>query len=137
MVWRRLLVRSDSTIAELHYTLQTAFDWSDEHLHRFGIHGQDHGVSRAGGIIFSAGPAKVRLSHFKFRRNESLRYEYDFVAGSEHHVRVEGRLALEDKAGTHAASAAAGEPRLRLCGASGGVRRACAGHTALWFFHPR
>jgi Plasmid pRiA4b ORF-3-like protein len=25
MIWRRLLVRSDSTIAELHYTLQTAF----------------------------------------------------------------------------------------------------------------
>jgi hypothetical protein len=41
MIWRRLLVRSDSTIADLHYTLQTAFGWSDEHLHRFHIHGQD------------------------------------------------------------------------------------------------
>jgi hypothetical protein len=51
MIWRRLLVRSDSTIADLHYTLQTAFGWSDEHLHRFHIHGQDYGVSRAGGII--------------------------------------------------------------------------------------
>ncbi|MGO8854646.1 MAG: IS1096 element passenger TnpR family protein [Steroidobacteraceae bacterium] len=27
MIWRRLLVRSDSTIADLHYTLQTAFGW--------------------------------------------------------------------------------------------------------------
>jgi hypothetical protein len=68
-------VRSDSSIADLHYTLQTAFGWSDEHLHRFHIHGQDYGVSRAGGIIFSADPAKVRLSDFKFRRNESFRYE--------------------------------------------------------------
>jgi hypothetical protein len=33
MVWRRLLVRSDSTIAELHQVLQIAFGWSDEHLH--------------------------------------------------------------------------------------------------------
>ena len=97
MIWRRLLVRSDSSIADLHYTLQTAFGWSDEHLHRFHIHGQDYGVSRAGGIIFSADPAKVRLSDFKFRRNESFRYEYDFVAGWEHQVRVEECLALEGK----------------------------------------
>jgi len=28
MIWRRLWVRSDSTIADLHYTLQIAFGWS-------------------------------------------------------------------------------------------------------------
>ena len=27
-IWRRLLVRSDSTIAQLHDTLQIAFGWS-------------------------------------------------------------------------------------------------------------
>jgi hypothetical protein len=97
MIWRRLLVRSDSSIADLHYTLQTAFGWSDEHLHRFHIHGQDYGVSRAGDIIFSADPAKVRLGDFKFHRNESFRDEYDFVAGWEHQVRVEECLALEGK----------------------------------------
>lgn len=32
MIWRRLLVRSDSPIADLHYTLQTALGWSDQHL---------------------------------------------------------------------------------------------------------
>jgi Plasmid pRiA4b ORF-3-like protein len=97
MIWRRLLVRSDSTIADLHYTLQAAFGWSDEHLHRFHIHGQDYGVYHAGGIMFTADSSAVRLSSFQFRLNESFRYEYDFVAGWEHQVRVEGRLALEDK----------------------------------------
>ena len=38
MIWRRLLVRSDSSIADLHYTLQIAFGWSDEHLNMFHIH---------------------------------------------------------------------------------------------------
>jgi Plasmid pRiA4b ORF-3-like protein len=33
IIWRRLLVRGDSTIADLHVTLQTAFGWSDDHLH--------------------------------------------------------------------------------------------------------
>jgi hypothetical protein len=35
LVWRRLLVASDTTIAELHEIFQSAFDWSGEHLHRF------------------------------------------------------------------------------------------------------
>jgi hypothetical protein len=36
-IWRRLLVRSDSTIAQLHDTLQIAFDWTNDHLHQFLI----------------------------------------------------------------------------------------------------
>ena len=39
-IWRRLLVRSDSTIAQLHNTLQIAFGWADEHLHQFLIRGK-------------------------------------------------------------------------------------------------
>ncbi len=37
-IWRRLLVRSDSTIAELHDTLQIAFGWMDDHLHTRSLH---------------------------------------------------------------------------------------------------
>jgi hypothetical protein len=39
MIWRRLLVRSDTTIAALHHLLQIALGWTDTHLHRFVIHG--------------------------------------------------------------------------------------------------
>jgi len=41
MIWRRLLVRSDSTIADLHYTLQISMGWTDSHLNRFVIRGQE------------------------------------------------------------------------------------------------
>jgi Plasmid pRiA4b ORF-3-like protein len=34
-IWRRLLVRSDSTVAQLHEVLQIAFGRNDEHLNRF------------------------------------------------------------------------------------------------------
>ena len=44
LVWRRLLLRSDSTLANLHYVLQTAFDWEDYHLHRFSIRGEEYGL---------------------------------------------------------------------------------------------
>ena len=43
-IWRRLLVRSDSTIADLHEILQVAFGWSDEHLHQFLIRGKPYGI---------------------------------------------------------------------------------------------
>ena len=65
MIWRRLLVRSDSTITDLHYTLQIAFGWSDEHLNLFHIHGQDYGVYHDGGIGFSTNPDQVQLHDFK------------------------------------------------------------------------
>jgi hypothetical protein len=31
-VWQRILIRDDSSIADLHYTIQIAFNWSDFHL---------------------------------------------------------------------------------------------------------
>ncbi len=34
LIWRRLLIRSESTVADLHATLQTTLGWSDEHLNR-------------------------------------------------------------------------------------------------------
>ena len=52
IIWRRLLVRGDSTIADLHGTLQTAFGWSDDHLHRFLIHGKQYGIAYLDGITF-------------------------------------------------------------------------------------
>jgi hypothetical protein len=51
-IWRRLHVRSDSSIATLHEVLQIAFDWSDFHLHRFVIRGKEYGLSRIGCTTF-------------------------------------------------------------------------------------
>jgi hypothetical protein len=53
MIWRRLLVRSDSSLGDLHDIIQIAFGWTDTHLHRFHIHGRDYGISRVGGLWFS------------------------------------------------------------------------------------
>ena len=97
IIWRRFLVRSDSTITDLHYTLQIAFGWSDEHLNLFHIHGQDYGVYYDCGVSFSTNPDQIRLYDFKLRHNERFRYDYDFSDGWQHEVRVETRLALDDK----------------------------------------
>jgi hypothetical protein len=38
LIWRRLLVRSDTGIGALPASLQAAIGWSDTHLQRFRIH---------------------------------------------------------------------------------------------------
>ena len=69
-IWRRILVRSDSSIADLHPTLQIAFDWSDVHLHRFLIRGKAYGIGRSGCSSFSTDAKAVCLAEFGFRINE-------------------------------------------------------------------
>ncbi len=95
MIWRRLLVRSDSTLAELHDVLQITFGWSDFHLHRFRIHGRDYGVRRVEGLAFSHDARTVRLGDFRLRPNEWFVYEYDLRDSWQHQVRVERRLTAE------------------------------------------
>ena len=97
MIWRRLLLRADSTLANLHDAIQIAFVWSDFHLHRFRIHGRDHGVSRVGGLSFARDARSVRLTDFQFRPDEWFLYEYDFGDGRQHVVRVESRLSPEPR----------------------------------------
>src|SRR6202521_5435756 len=66
LIWRRVLVRSDPTIADLHMTLQTALGWTDEHLNRFVIHGREYGVWHDGGIGFRDNPRHVHRSTLAF-----------------------------------------------------------------------
>jgi hypothetical protein len=76
IIWRRLLVRGDSTIADLHLTLQTAFGWSDDHLHRFLIHGKQYGLAYLGGITFSDDPRLIKLSDLGLRVREKFLYKH-------------------------------------------------------------
>jgi hypothetical protein len=94
-IWRRLLVRSDSTIAELHDILQIAFDWADDHLHRFLIRGKPYGIGRVGGIIFDDNPLQVHLHDFHFRPKETWLYEYDLTDWWQHEIRLEHVLPFD------------------------------------------
>src|SRR5574340_288483 len=95
LIWRRLLVAGNTSIAGLHEILQTAFGWTDEHLHRFTIHGVDYGMWRPGSAGFSHDPRTVRLAGFGFRTGERFTYEYDFTDCWRHRIRVEQILVLQ------------------------------------------
>ncbi len=97
MIWRRLLVTSDTSIAYLHAMLQTAMGWEDVHLHRFRIHGKDYGIYRSGGLLFDDDPDQVILSDFRLRASERFVYEYDMGDCWQHDIRLERILPLDPK----------------------------------------
>jgi hypothetical protein len=87
LIWRRVLMRSETTLAHLHAMLQILFTWSDEHLHSFHIHGREYGSS-------GANASHVRLSDLRLHRGERFRYVYDFGAHWECDIRLEAILPL-------------------------------------------
>lgn len=95
MIWRRVKIRSDSTIADLHYIIQIVMGWTDSHLHRFIIHGKHYGIAQIGGMWFSDDPKVVKLSDFGWRGRERFLYEYDFGDNWQHQIRVEAILTPE------------------------------------------
>ena len=97
LIWRRLLVRSDSTVAQLHEVLQVAFGWDDDHLNRFVIRGREYAVHRDGGGMIGIDATGVRLDALNLHRLERFIYEYDFGDDWIHELRIEATLPVNPR----------------------------------------
>ncbi|MGH8065520.1 MAG: plasmid pRiA4b ORF-3 family protein [Candidatus Entotheonellia bacterium] len=97
LIWRRLLVRSDMSLATLHATLQIVFAWSDMHLHCFHIHGKEYGSTRLGGPHFDDDPRHVPLADLHLHRGEHFSYVYNFIDHWECELRLEAILPWDPK----------------------------------------
>ena len=103
-IWRLLDVSSDLMLDDLHVAIQTAFGWTDSHLHRFGVgeeiwdrdtevylcpfdvdEGDDEGVPED----------QVRLDEVLADVGDSLLYVYDYGDNWQHAIRLE---AISDRA---------------------------------------
>jgi hypothetical protein len=93
-IWRRVLVRSDNSLADLHYTIQIVMGWEDFHLHRFVHHGRVYGINKPG-VLFDHNPSKVLLRDLHLRLKERFIYEYDFSDSWQHQLRLEQILPLD------------------------------------------
>lgn len=99
LICRRLLVRADTSIAQLHHILQVAFGWQDMHLHRFEIRGREYGIHQEGGPFFDTDAHKALIGQLKLRRLERFTYEYDFGDMWVHDLRIEATLPIDPKRG--------------------------------------
>lgn len=85
LVWRRLLLPGDISLADLHQVLQTTFGWNGFYLYEFHYHGRT--VGRDTGNPFS-----VRLADLPLQCGERFQYRYNFFARWECTIRLEALL---------------------------------------------
>jgi len=89
LIWRRLLIPAEDSIADLHAAFQIAFAWDGTHLHRFVIHGREYGHDSA--LV----PREVRLCELGLRLGERFTYEYDLTDDWLHDIRLEAILPAQ------------------------------------------
>lgn len=93
-IWRRLQVRGDIALRELHTVLQVAFNWDSSHLYAFDTaYGQFGIPDRTRGV---RSDAKVTLEQVAARPGTKLTYTYDFGDDWEHLITVEDVGPCED-----------------------------------------
>lgn len=93
-VWRRIQMRSDHTLADLHFAIQMAMGWSNVHLQAFKIRGKGYSDWRSN-LAGEKDIDRFRLGDFRFRPRERFLYEYNFTDGWRTQVRFEKTLPLQ------------------------------------------
>jgi len=88
-IFRRVLVRGNTTLAELYHVFQVVMGWENGHLHCFKLWGKEYRIPYAGCIYFADDPRRVHLGDFPWRANDKFTYTYDFGDYWLHQVRVE------------------------------------------------
>jgi len=89
MVWRRLRVPGNTSLAVLHHVIQILFNWDEYNLHQFHIYGKDYGLNYIGAVMYSDDANKVVLDDFQFDVGDKFTYEYNFFEHNMHDIRIE------------------------------------------------
>jgi hypothetical protein len=96
-VWRRVAVRADQTLHDLHEGMRDAFGWSDDHLYSFWLSGEfwaQDGTDYTSPVELEEGQrgADVPIAGLELEEGDRIAYVFDFgdewrveivVAGSE------------------------------------------------------
>lgn len=87
-IWRRLRVRSDITLEQLHDIVQIAMGWQNMHLHLFSLRGREYGRSgpKLGGSIYNEREAVLGEL---VDEGERILYVYDFGDDWNHELEIE------------------------------------------------
>ncbi len=90
-IWRRIQVRGETTLAELHRILQCTLGWTDTHLHQFIIRGEHYGVPDEDnpGARQMRDERRYRLDDVAAGAGAPFTYTYDFGDNWEHILEIE------------------------------------------------
>lgn len=112
MIWRRLLVRKDMSLAELHKVIQVVMGWDDDFLHRFHIHGKDYTTHYLEGLD----ARYAHLQNFKLHPSERFLYEYNFFSLWQFDVRFEKVISVREGKPLPVCTAGNGDAPPENCG---------------------
>ena len=97
-IWRRLIIPADILLSDLHKVIQTAMGWTNSHLHQF-MKGRvfleppmEDDFMDSTGIDYTG----YTIDSLLEKRNDKIRYEYDFGDGWEHIITLEKVLKEYD-----------------------------------------
>src|SRR5499426_3317058 len=104
-IWRRIEVRSDATLGELHAVIQMAMGWTNSHQHHF-IVGKSPNLRFIGAPIPYEGDdlpdekneGQIAISQVLSATKTKIVYEYDFGDSWEHEVFLEKIVGAEARA---------------------------------------
>jgi hypothetical protein len=104
-VWRRVLLKKDCTLAQLHHVIQVSMGWDDYHLHLFKVGDEEYGdpfqwsEPDPWGEQDVADEGEVELGQLVDRGKRGFKYVYDMGDDWYHSIRIEKTLPAE--AGVH------------------------------------
>ena len=96
-IWRRVQVKSSTTLSQLHLIIQAAMGWYNCHLHQFSIQGIDYGKPDPDYGLDICDEKQVQLNQVIEQEKSKFFYTYDFGDGWEHEILVEKVLPRESK----------------------------------------
>jgi hypothetical protein len=94
MIWRRLRVHGNTSLADLHHIIQIAMGWDDDYSHCFHIYGEDYGIYRPGGMEFTHNASQIFVDDFAFDAGDRFTYTYNFMAYWLCDIRIEAIESL-------------------------------------------
>lgn len=91
MIWRRLLVTSDTTLYQLHQAIQIVMNWDNYYLYQFKLFARQFSCR----AVSCEDDRKVYLEDFQLQPGEHFLYEYNFYCFWQVDVRFEKALLFE------------------------------------------
>lgn len=96
IIWRRILVNSETPLEDFHKIIQTTMGWTNSHLHQFEK-GRTVYAPEEFELDYAKDSQKVVLSTLLKKEKDKLKYEYDFGDGWVHDITLEKILQFDKK----------------------------------------
>jgi hypothetical protein len=91
-IWRRIELRGDQTLEDLHYAIQEAFGWDDDHLYSFFLSGRAWDDASEYTSPFGEGERQVdeyRLAMLPLKPRQQFLYIFDYGDELRHLIKLE------------------------------------------------